>query len=112
MKVTLSVLFLACVVLAAAIPAPREEGLQGLLTEIKDMVAGIEEQLDMEMGKRDQADEDEDLEAEAEDLQEMEMEKRGRAEWLTCYSKCQKQHSPMNKVMECVNQKCQPLLKT
>ncbi|XP_078597343.1 uncharacterized protein LOC144873660 [Branchiostoma floridae x Branchiostoma japonicum] len=74
MKLTISVLFLACVVLAAAIPAPREEGLQDLLTEIKDMVAGIEEHLAME--KRDQADEDEDLEAKAEDLQDLEMEKR------------------------------------
>ncbi|XP_078597473.1 uncharacterized protein LOC144873732 [Branchiostoma floridae x Branchiostoma japonicum] len=92
MKVTLSVLFLACVVLAAAIPAPREEGLQGLLTEIKDMVAGIEEQLEMEMGKRDQADEDEDLEAEAEDLQEMEMEKRGQAEQIACGNNCFKKY--------------------
>ncbi|XP_078597345.1 uncharacterized protein LOC144873662 [Branchiostoma floridae x Branchiostoma japonicum] len=88
MKLTISVLFLACVVLAAAVPAPREEGLQGLLTEIKDMVAGIEE-----LEKRDQADEDEELEAEAEDLQDMEMEKRGQFDaWWACKRNCVKKN--------------------
>ncbi|CAH1239408.1 Hypp5820 [Branchiostoma lanceolatum] len=74
MKLSVCVLFLSCLVLAAAFPAPREERLQGLLTKLEDLVVGIGEQLEMEMDKRDQA-EDTDLAME-EELLEMEMAKR------------------------------------
>ncbi|CAH1239376.1 Hypp5815 [Branchiostoma lanceolatum] len=84
MKLSVCVLFLGCLVLAAAFPAPREERLQGLLAELEDLVVGIGEQLEMEMDKRDQVDDDEDMldededqEAEAEeDQQEAGMERR------------------------------------
>ncbi|XP_078603014.1 uncharacterized protein LOC144877032 [Branchiostoma floridae x Branchiostoma japonicum] len=86
MKISMCLVLLGCLALAAAFPAPREEGLQGLLTEIKDMVAGIEEQMEME--KRDQPDEDEDLEAEAEDLRELELKKRSVQEYVNCLNYC------------------------
>ncbi|CAH1249895.1 Hypp8712 [Branchiostoma lanceolatum] len=42
MKLSVCVLFLGCLVLAAAIPAPREEGLQALRDRLEDLVTDIE----------------------------------------------------------------------
>ncbi|CAH1248807.1 Hypp8426 [Branchiostoma lanceolatum] len=76
MKLSVCVLSLCCLVLVAAIPAPGEEGLQGLLTELKDEVAGIEEQLEVAMEKQDLAEAEEDLLVKIEDF-EPELKKRG-----------------------------------
>ncbi|CAH1252338.1 Hypp9257 [Branchiostoma lanceolatum] len=64
MKLSVCVLFLGCLlVLAAAIPAEDEEDLQGLLTELEDMVDQIGE------------------------LQEVGMENRSLS-WKVCRDKC------------------------
>jgi len=88
MKLALcGVLFLCCVVLAAAVPARREEEL---LSDLKDLVAGLKEDLQVEMEMRDQ-EADEDML----DLQEMELEKRqlcraqcGPRPSESCWQKC------------------------
>ncbi|XP_078698118.1 uncharacterized protein LOC144925819 [Branchiostoma floridae x Branchiostoma belcheri] len=49
MKLSVCLPFLGCLVLATAIPVPRHEDLQGLLTELED---GLEELLEVEMEKR------------------------------------------------------------
>eukprot|EP00058_Branchiostoma_floridae_P016774 XP_002602262.1 hypothetical protein BRAFLDRAFT_76950 [Branchiostoma floridae] len=54
------------------------------LTSPVSLLLSKNEQLEMEMEKRDQPDEDEVLEAEAEDLQEMMMEKRGYLDYKAC----------------------------
>ncbi|XP_078588919.1 uncharacterized protein LOC144869447 isoform X1 [Branchiostoma floridae x Branchiostoma japonicum] len=74
MKLTTCVLF-GLLALAVAMPAPRKADMQGLLSDLRDLVAGIKEELEVEMEKRDQTDEDmpaeEDMEAELEgELQE------------------------------------------
>ncbi|XP_035687236.1 uncharacterized protein LOC118423258 [Branchiostoma floridae] len=70
-------LFLCCVVLAAAVPSRREEEL---LSDLEDLVAGLKENLEVEMEMRDQEADEGML-----DLQELEMEKRGLGE---CMAKC------------------------
>ncbi|CAH1244244.1 Hypp7233 [Branchiostoma lanceolatum] len=52
MKLTVCVLFLGCLVLAAAFPAPREEDLVG---DLEDLVDGLEElgvEMEVDMAKR------------------------------------------------------------
>ncbi|CAH1273069.1 Hypp5037 [Branchiostoma lanceolatum] len=99
MKLSVCVLFLGCLVLAAAIPAPREEGLQALRDKLEDLVAGIEALQEAAMEKREQAEEDllaedEDLEAEAEEPQEAEMDKRAfnREVYEICEGTCDSRH--------------------
>ncbi|CAH1252336.1 Hypp9255 [Branchiostoma lanceolatum] len=54
MKLSVCVFFLGCLlVLAAAIPAEDEEDLQGLLTELEDMVDQIGELQEVDMEKRE-----------------------------------------------------------
>ncbi|KAI8516920.1 hypothetical protein Bbelb_055010 [Branchiostoma belcheri] len=43
MKMSVCLLFLGCLVLTAAFPAPREEDLQGLLTKLGDLVDELKE---------------------------------------------------------------------
>ncbi|XP_019647737.1 PREDICTED: uncharacterized protein LOC109488037 [Branchiostoma belcheri] len=50
MKLSVCLPFLGCLVLATAIPVPRHEDLQGLLTELED---GLEELLEVEMENRE-----------------------------------------------------------
>ncbi|XP_066285845.1 uncharacterized protein [Branchiostoma lanceolatum] len=100
MKLSVCVLFLGCLVLAAAFPAPREEGLQALRDQLEDLLAGIEDLEEAAMEKREQAEEDllaededledEDLDAEAGEPQEVEMGKRGiySKEEMECANKC------------------------
>ncbi|CAH1273299.1 Hypp5080 [Branchiostoma lanceolatum] len=69
MKLPVCVLFLGCLVLAAAFPAPREEELDGLLTELRDVVASLAELQLQEAG--------------------MQMEKRiDQAKYDACYKHC------------------------
>ncbi|XP_066291757.1 uncharacterized protein [Branchiostoma lanceolatum] len=99
MKLSVCVLFLGCLVLAAAFPAPREEGLQALRDKLEDLVTGIEALQEAAMEKREQAEEDllaedEDLEAEAEEPQEAEMDKRAfnREVYEICEGTCDRRH--------------------
>ncbi|XP_066269604.1 uncharacterized protein [Branchiostoma lanceolatum] len=108
MKLSVCVLFLGCLVLAAAFPAPREEGLQALRDQLEGLLAGIEDLQEAAMEKREQAEEDllaedEDLEAEAEEPQEVEMGKRGFREKMRCIDKCR---SVGYQVRQCIK-KCE-----
>ncbi|KAI8494852.1 hypothetical protein Bbelb_274570 [Branchiostoma belcheri] len=79
MKLSVCLLFLGCLVLAAAaMPADREEDLQGLLTKLGELVDVLE------------------------DLDELEMEKRGSA-FDTCFKDCRKRFSEKACNIKCKN---------